>query len=164
MTPENEKPENFPPAARPRFPMRLRAVLILAFVASLLGLSVYLDPARLEKPLHNGYSFLPPCGFLYRTGYPCPTCYMTRAFSYTMHGRPDKAFLAQPFGFVLCLMVIYLGYGALRVLATGQPWRPAWVAWPRMWLLLGLLAAFAAGWIFRLAYGTFITHEFPWHP
>jgi SpoIID/LytB domain protein len=70
-------------------------VAVLAFVAALLGTAVYLDPARLEHPFHNGYRLLSPCGFLYRTGYPCPTCYMTRSFAYLMHGRPDKAFAAQ---------------------------------------------------------------------
>jgi hypothetical protein len=136
--------------------LRLRAVIVLTFVLTLLGAAVYLDPARLEKPFHNGYSFLPPCGFLQRTGYPCPTCYMTRSFSYMMHARPDKAFFAQPFGAVLCLMVIYLGWGALFVLYTGKPWRPFWVRWSRKWLLIGFISAFLAGWIFKLICGTFI--------
>lgn len=75
---------------------------------------------------------------------------MTRSFSYMMHARPDKAFLAQPFGAFLCLMVVYLGWGALRVLSSGRPWRPFWVQWSRKWLLLGILIAFLAGWIFKL--------------
>jgi len=140
--------------------LRIRAVIVLLFVTGLLGTAIYLNPTRLESPFHNGYSFLSPCGFLYRTGYPCPTCYMTRSFAYMMHLRPDKAFLAQPFGAALCLMVIYLGWGAINVLYTGKAWRPFWFYWSRRWLFLGLVAAFLAGWIFRLLYGM-ITHEFP---
>jgi len=141
--------------------MRVRAVLVLIFVLGLLGTAVYLDPAQLETHHYRGFLFLSPCGFLQRTGYPCPTCYMTRSFAYLMHGRPDRAFLAQPFGALLNLMVIYLGWGAVRVLYTGRPWRPVWNAWPRKWLAIGVIAAFFEGWLFRLGYGTFITHEFP---
>jgi hypothetical protein len=143
------------------FSLRLRAVLVLLFVLGLLGTAACLDPARLEKPFASGYRLLTPCGFLYRTGYPCPTCYMTRAFAYMMHGRPDKAFLAQPFGALLCLMVIYLGVGAVQVLYTGKSWRPFWYQWSARWLLTFLVLAFLAGWIFRLGYGTFISGEFP---
>jgi hypothetical protein len=162
MTNLTDNKPSTPSATGPRT-MRLRALAVLVFVAGLLGTAVYLDPARLEHPFQTGYRFLSPCGFLYRTGYPCPTCYMTRSFAYLMHGRPDKAFAAQPFGALLCLMVIYLGWGAVQVLYTNRPWRPVWSAWSKKWLLAILLAAFLSGWLFRLAYGTFISHEFPLH-
>ncbi len=140
--------------------IRIRASIVLAGVAALLGVAIYLDPARLEKP-DNGYSMLKPCGFLHTYGYPCPTCFMTRSFSYMMHGRPDKSFMSQPFGFLLCLIVIYLGWGAVQVLYTGNPWRPFWRNYPKKWIILFLLLAFLGGWIFKLVYGTFITGEFP---
>ncbi len=142
---------------------RIRGAIVLAGVIALLGAALYLQPKKLENPFGHAYSFLPPCGFLYHYGYPCPTCYMTRAFTYMMHGRPDLAFKAQPFGALLCLLVIYLGWGAARTLITGRGWQPVWGRWPRKWLILGFIAAFLAGWIFRVAYGTFITHEFPLH-
>ena len=158
---ESETRQSEPSRPRSVWAMRVRAVLVLIFVLGLLGTAVYLDPAQLETHHYRGFLFLSPCGFLQRTGYPCPTCYMTRSFAYLMHGRPDRAFLAQPFGALLNLMVIYLGWGAVRVLYTGRPWRPVWNAWPRKWLAIGVIAAFFAGWLFRLGYGTFITHEFP---
>ncbi|MFA5865870.1 MAG: DUF2752 domain-containing protein [Phycisphaerae bacterium] len=143
------------------FRLRIRALIVLAFVLGLLGVAVYLDPIRLENTSNTGYRFLSPCGFLQSTGYPCPTCYMTRSFTYLMHGRPDRAFLAQPFGALLCLMVIYLGWGAISVLYTGKSWKPFWFHWSKKWLIAIILLAFMSGWIFRLVYGTFITHEFP---
>jgi len=139
---------------------RVRAVFVLTGVVALLGLARWLDPVRLETPGH-GYFFLQPCGFLRSTGYPCPTCYMTRSFVYLMHGHPVRAFLIQPFGALLCVFVMYLGVGAVRVLVTGRPWWPVWAAWPRRYLFLGIIAAFIGSWIFRLTYGTFITGEFP---
>ena len=143
--------------------LRLKAALVLAFVATLLTTAIYLNPAKLEDPYHSSYSFLKPCGILISTGYPCPTCYMTRSFSHMMHARPDKAFLAQPFGAILSLMVIYLGYGAIHVLYTGKPWTPFWSKLSFKWIIIIFLAAFVSGWIFKLLYGTFITHEFPLH-
>ena len=140
--------------------LRLRASVVLVGVIALLGVALYLDPARLEKT-DSGYPFLKPCGFLHTYGYPCPTCFMTRSFSYMMHGHPGKSFLAQPFGAMLCLLVIYLGWGALRVLYTGQPWNPFWTRYAKKWIVVVLVGAFFGGWIFKLLYGTFITGEFP---
>ena len=125
---------------------RFRAAIVLAGVLALLAVAVYLDPQRLAK-FDHGYPFLSPCGFLVSTGYPCPTCFMTRAFAYMMHGRPDKAFLAQPFGAALCLLVIYLGYGAVTVLVTNKPWQPFWYQWKLRYIIGGLVAAFLGGWL-----------------
>jgi len=153
-----EKPEN-PSAEKSTFAYRVRGAIVLIGVVALLGLAVWLDPVRLER-YDRPYPLLPPCGFLMTYGYPCPTCFMTRAFVYMMHGRPDKSVLAQPFGALLCLIVIYLGVGAVHVLITGRPWRPFWNRWPRRYLLGTLSGCFLGAWIFRLAYGI-ITHEFP---
>ncbi len=144
----------------PKWKMRLRATIVLIGVVGLLGVAVYLDPARLEK-VNSGYPFLKPCGFLHSTGYPCPTCFMTRSFVYMMHGRIFHSFLIQPFGAFLCLLVIYLGYGAVKVLITGRAWQPIWSGISRKWIITGLIIAFFGAWIFRLVYGTFISGEFP---
>lgn len=138
---------------------RLRAVIVLAGVVALLGYAVWLDPIRLERRDH-GYAMLKPCGVLVTYGYPCPTCFMTRSFAYMMHGRPDRSLLAQPFGTLLCLIVIYLGIGAVRVLASGRPWRPFWSRWPTRYLFAGLAGGFIGGWILKLVYGI-MTGEFP---
>jgi hypothetical protein len=158
---QSEKLEMVAVSKQSTLKMRLRALLVLGLVGGLIGVSIYLDPAELEKPFAHHYSWLKPCGFLVSTGYPCPTCYMTRAFAYTFHGRPDIAFMAQPFGALLAILVVYLGYGATRVLISGRPWQAVWAKWSRKWLLLGFIAAFMGGWIFRVIYGIYVTHEFP---
>lgn len=139
---------------------RVRATVVLAGVVALLGYAVWLDPVRLER--HNsGYQLLPPCGFLQSTGYPCPTCFMTRAFVYVMHGRLLKAVWTQPFGALMCVLVVYLGVGAVGVLVTNKPWRPVWRRWPRWYVLGALAGAFLVSWMFKLVCGIFITGEFP---
>jgi len=137
---------------------RIRAAVVLAGVIALLGVAVYLQPDRLER-FNSGYPLLKPCGFLVQSGYPCPTCFMTRSFVYMMHGHPIKAFAAQPFGALL--IVIYLGVGAVQVLVTGRPWQPFWSRWRFRWVLIGFAALFLGAWIFKLLFGTFVTGEFP---
>lgn len=139
---------------------RLRGLMVLAGVVALLAFAASLDPARLER-LSSGSQFLPPCGVLVRTGYPCPTCYMTRSFAYMVHGRPDKAFSAQIFGALLFLLVVYLGWGSLLVVVRGQAWRPFWYRWRRRYIFGGLAGIFLGSWIFKLVYGIFISGEFP---
>jgi hypothetical protein len=156
----NPAPENNKPKSPSPLKMRLRALVVLAGVSSLIGAAVYLDPDRLERH-DKHYTLLKPCSVLVKTGYPCPTCYMTRSFAYMFHGRPDKAFMAQPFGAALSLMCVYLAYGAIYVLVKGTGWNPFWARWSRKRFIAIFLGAFLAGWIFKLVYGTFITHEFP---
>lgn len=131
---------------------RLRAAIVLIGVIALLGVAAWLDVTRLEDPRH-GYSFLKPCGFLVRTGYPCPTCYMTRAFTHMMHGHPLRSFAMQPFGAAMCVAVMYLGYGAVRVLITGRPWVAFWTRWRRRTLILWVLGLLLATWIFVIVSG-----------
>ncbi|NLE30513.1 MAG: DUF2752 domain-containing protein [Phycisphaerae bacterium] len=140
--------------------MRLRALIVLIGVSALIGTSIYLDPERLES-FDPHYALLKPCSMLVKYGYPCPTCYMTRSFAYMYHGRPDKAFAAQPFGAAMALMTAYLGYGAIYVLIRGKGWNPFWARWSRKWFIVIFIAAFLAGWGFKIGYGTFISHEFP---
>jgi hypothetical protein len=46
---------------------------------------------------------LPPCGFLVFTGYPCPGCGLTTAFSHMIRLQVLGAWHANPFGIVLFL-------------------------------------------------------------
>lgn len=107
---------------------RLRAVIVLLGVLAVLAVARSLDPQDLEAGRGRVLSYrLPRCGFLYSTGYPCPTCYMTRSFAHMMRGHVLKAFYAQPFGAALAIGCVYLAYGAAVVLISGQPWRPVWL-------------------------------------
>ncbi|MBN1845897.1 MAG: DUF2752 domain-containing protein, partial [Sedimentisphaerales bacterium] len=89
----------------------------------------------------------PACGFLEHTGYPCPTCGMTTAFSYVLHGRILLAFTTQPAGALgaLACMVTAVGgmYYALTARAPARLVRLIrLVRRRRFWLAgLGLLLA-----------------------
>ena len=61
---------------------------------------------------------LPPCGFYLLTGKPCPSCGMTTAFAWMMHGRPLEALKAQPAGVAVFLaglaLWLYLPFARVR--------------------------------------------------
>jgi hypothetical protein len=66
---------------------------------------------------------LPPCGFAVMTGLPCPTCGMTTAFVYVMHGQLWRAMQSQLAGF--CLAIATVAVGIIATLATLTGYRPA---------------------------------------
>jgi hypothetical protein len=137
QTTQNETqqtPVESQPVKSSSFKMRLRALIVLAGVSALIGAAIYLDPNQLEQH-KNHYALLKPCSMLVKTGYPCPTCYMTRAFAYMYHGRPDKAFAAQPFGALLSLMTVYLAYGSIMFWSGARDGTPSGLDGPANGLL-----------------------------
>jgi hypothetical protein len=50
---------------------------------------------------------LPPCGFLYLTGYPCPGCGLTTCFAYMVRLEVVQATAANPFGVLLFLVSFF---------------------------------------------------------
>ncbi len=63
---------------------------------------------------------LETCGFLERTGYPCITCGMTTAFAWTVRGRIDKAFIAQPAGCLAALLCLAAALTGAGIAVTGK--------------------------------------------
>src|SRR5579859_2671290 len=82
---------------------------------------------------------LPPCTFLWVTGFPCPFCGMTTSWTHAAHGELWSALQVQPMGLflfslavALCLMNLtraLLGRPAFRPdRALGALPRAVWVA------------------------------------
>ncbi len=84
--------------------------VVLATLITVFALAgwVHPDPAGLgtHTQLH-----LPPCGFYEMFHKPCPSCGMTTAFAWMMHGHPLEAVKAQPAGTAVFLAGAFLlGY------------------------------------------------------
>jgi hypothetical protein len=94
---------------------------------------------------------MPPCGFVFTSGLPCPTCGMTTAFSNAVRGRLVAAFLAQPAGLAMCLLTMAGVPISLVIAASG---RMPYVNWDRLAvrLMLGLALLVLAGWGFKVIY------------
>ncbi len=82
-------------------------IIVVFFAVVLVGLS--LTPSSCGIGTHEELG-LPPCGFLIITGYPCPSCGLTTAFTLILHGRVTDAFLVQPFG-VMLFLVFFIAAG-----------------------------------------------------
>jgi hypothetical protein len=128
---------------------RLYSAGVLGVVVAIFVAAGRLHPDGLDHGAHQQFG-LPPCGFLVMTGLPCPTCGMTTAFAYTIHGRPIAAIHAQPAGFLLAAALSAVGVLAAVAIATGR--RPAF-NWYRIdpvrlvWIGCGL---FVAGWAIKI--------------
>jgi len=125
---------------------RLVALALFAACASGLVMAAWLDPDAPAYGTHRTLG-LGPCGFLVRTGFPCPTCGMTTSCCLTVRGRLGAAFYAQPLGPFLVLAAALGGLGCLVVAATGQTWMVNW------YRISPLLVVWIVGLAFILAWG-----------
>jgi len=144
--------EPFPEAEPSTRSVRIVAALLLVGCLSVLGLAARLTPNPRGYGTHLQLG-LAPCGMLVTTGLPCPTCGMTTAFAYTMHGDLVHAFLAQPGGLALALIALATVFVSIRMLITGrQPTRlMMWLTPFRLSALLLLILV--GGWAFCLIHG-----------
>jgi hypothetical protein len=121
-----------------------------------LGCAAVLLVAAMLEPDARGYGThaqlgLPPCGFLWLTGAPCPGCGLTTAFAHAIRGNWMLALDANPFG--LLLFVAVSACVPLAVLAGWRRWSVDSVlhrfAIGR--LALGIAGCGVALWVVRLA-------------
>ena len=124
---------------------RLRGLLVAGPCWALLVAALWLTPARGGHGTHEQLG-VPPCSFLSRTGWPCPSCGMTTSISAMAHGQLARAWTAQPFGVMLfAAIIVGAGFGTFE-LATNRPalesLRPG--AWWGYLLLAGMLTGW--GW------------------
>ena len=135
--------------AQEPFRARLMATVALAGCWSLLGLAAWMDPDPRGLGTHKQLG-LPPCSSVVILGYPCPTCGMTTAFSYTVRGRFFAAFHAQPAGFLLAMTTAIAAGVALSVIATGRVWTLNWYRVSPAKLVIASIAILGGGWLYKL--------------
>jgi len=99
--------------------VRLTAGAVLLFTGALLLVSAWLEPAPVGLGTHTALG-LPRCGWITAADMPCPTCGMTTAFAHAADGRFIAAFLTQPMGALLALLVAMTFVASLHAVITGQ--------------------------------------------
>ena len=107
-------------------------------------------------PISGGYGTheqlgLPPCSFLARTGWPCPTCGLTTSVALMAHGQVAAAFGAHPFGVVLAALLAVAMAAGVAELATGRDVLA--LARPGLWWLVAVGGALMLSWAWKLAAG-----------
>ena len=116
-SPDTSAIQNTPPLAR-WLPDRAANAAWGALFAAPLVLARMLKPSAEGMGTHRQLG-LPPCTFLWMTGFPCPFCGMTTSWSHAAHGDVITSIRTQPMGFVLFLIAALLAVRTLASAATG---------------------------------------------
>ena len=150
-------PEPTPPspevmAAQSRFAVRVWSAFVFVICAGMLGVGFYLTPNnKLGMETHRQLG-LPPCGFYFTTGLPCPTCGCTTAVSNLAHGNVLTSLATQPFGFAVGLLGLILVPLTAMGMVTGRWVGPSmfYLSWYwRVWVYGGL-GLMAVAWGYKI--------------
>jgi len=131
---------------------RIYAAGILVAMGAILITAARLHPDAHQYGTHEQLG-LPPCGFLIMTGLPCPTCGMTTAFAYTVHGRLGHAAHAQFAGLVMALGCVVAGFCSIIALVGGRTPAINWYRINPVHLVWWTVALLIAGWAVKIVIG-----------
>jgi len=139
-----------PAAVVPAGRIRVRGLAVAAGAWAAIAAAACLVPDPSGCGTHEQLG-LPPCSFLARTGWPCPSCGLTTSVAATSRGRVVFGFKAHPFGVMVVAGLAVLGLAGaveavggrdtIRLLRPGMLW--AWAA------IIGL----PVGWIVKIIIG-----------
>jgi hypothetical protein len=108
------------PSLAPSF-ARFVWLILLAGCVMLIVMGLHLKPDPRGHSTHEQLH-LPPCGFYLYTGYPCPTCGATTAFTWVVHGHPWMGLKTQPFGAIAAFVAVaLLGMSLVGIVTAGVP-------------------------------------------
>ncbi len=123
-----------------------------AIAAACLGLLVtafQLTPSRGGFGTHRQLG-LSECGFLLRTGLPCPACGMTTSFAWFAHGNVPASFYVQPMGFLLAVACGMTFWTSAYVATTGRPVHKLLSLVPERYYLIPILVMAVFGWAWKI--------------
>jgi hypothetical protein len=138
---------------------RLGKALRLALLAAAAGIGGVFATAAALRPDPNGHGThtqlgLPSCSYLRLTGERCPTCGMTTAFAWTVRGRPDRAWQANPAGALLAVACPAVMLWLTLCAASGRPrWGARSIDGPLMAILVAAVAVGLGAWTIRMIQG-----------
>ncbi len=130
---------------------RLPALVIFVTCSAVLIIAYTLTPNTRDGLGTHKSLYLPPCGLYETTGIPCATCGMTTSFSLMAHGRFIAAFLTQPAGAMLALLVAMAAVISGYALVTGMSLSPVGRILWRPIVLIPAIGLLLAAWIYKIA-------------
>ncbi len=125
------------------------SLLLAAGCLAVLVVASGLTPSRGGTATHLQLG-MQPCGFLVRTGLPCPACGMTTSFAWFSTGNVAASFYVQPMGMVLAALAGVCVWGAGYVAVTGKPVYRIFAVFPEKVYLYPLLAMGILGWAWKM--------------
>ena len=132
---------------------RIGFAILAAVCLSVLVVAAFLKPSPEGLGTHTQLG-KPACGFYERTGYPCPTCGMTTAFSHTVRGQLFQAFAVQPAGALAALLCAAGAVGGIYITFTGRRVDHYLIRinWILCFLITAALVLASWGWLCLLTY------------
>lgn len=117
---------------------------------------VLLLVGRLLQPAPGGVGTheqlgLPPCGFLYFTGIPCPGCGLTTSVTFAAHLHFYESVATQPFGFVVFLLAVLSVPVSMYLIYRQIPYRELLNFRGKTLLMYLMLALFLFSWFYKIA-------------
>ncbi len=128
---------------------RLLALTLCIGCLTLLVVASGLSPAAGGYGTHRQLG-LQECGFLVRTGLPCPACGMTTSFAWFARGNLPASFYIQPMGCVLALLCAMTAWAGLYVAITGKPIYRILSVIPEKMGLIAMLGCVIVGWGWKI--------------
>ena len=102
---------------------RVECALTLLLIVAAMVAATLLTPNSAGCGTHR-MLLMPPCGFRWLTGLPCPFCGMTTAFAHMARGELGAALGAHALGPLAYVLAWVLGLRALLGLLRGTPLVP----------------------------------------
>ncbi len=130
-------------------PQRLVALGVSLACLSVLLIAVRLTPSPDGLGSHRALG-LPACGFLIRTGLPCPSCGMTTSFCWMVRGNLAASFYVQPMGAVLAILCGMTVWAGAYIALSGQPAYLLLSFLPPKYHLIPLLGFALAAWGWKM--------------
>ena len=130
-------------------PGRLLGLVLSLGCLSLLVVAAGLSPDAGGFGTHRQLG-LQECGFLARTGLPCPACGMTTSFAWFARGNVPASFYVQPMGCVLAIISAMCVWAGGYAAVTGKPIHRAMGVIPEKIYLVPLLALVIAAWAWKI--------------
>lgn len=132
----------------PRMRLLLAALGLLA--AGLLATAWRLTPDPRGYGTHEQLGMV-PCWFIARTGWPCPACGMTTAWSHALRGDVPAALAANAGGATTCLFAIVAALWAIGSAMAGRLLAGSIGLSAVLWIGAACLAITVLDWARRLA-------------
>lgn len=121
----------------------------LVAVAAVLVLASVLTPSEAGYGTHVQLG-LPPCGILWMTGMPCPSCGLTTSFAHMVRLQWSEAWQANPWGVALFVTMLASVPFALYSAKRGRPVLDALQQVHAQRIAFGLILLGIGAWFGRL--------------
>ena len=150
---QNQQVDSFAVAYKPKVSVRIRGGILLGLIIGLNIAAFFIVPSDRGFGTHKKLGMI-SCGYLARTGYPCPGCGVTTSLTASFRFDFLKAVKSHIFGMVIYLILVIIGIVGALELWTGKSYFSRFK--PNHWWLFTLVGLFLGGWLIKTAVGVWI--------